>query len=176
MRGRLSCGTRSPNRPIVRIRVSPLCYTSQKGDIGLGGSPLVETAERPPVVLLPDHAPAGLALSRSSASTPYFPNPVRFRFGRARRTREASLRHRVLQRLQSQLLPKIRQERAPGRPRLDRLIDVPLWLRTASRGVRNAFRESCRIPDRRHPSRPSVASADPGRHTARILRCWFRSL
>ena len=176
MRGRLSCGTRSPNRPIVRIRVSPLCYTSQKGDIGLGGSPLVETAERPPVVLLPDHAPAGLALSRSSASTPYFPNPVRFRFGRARRTRETGLRHGVLQRLPSQLQPKIRQERAPGRPRLDHLLDVPMWLRTASRGVWHAFGESSRTSDRGHPGRPGVASANLGGLTARILRRWSRSL
>jgi hypothetical protein len=158
-----------------RILWMAFCATLRRKETGLGGSALAETGERPSAGFVPGHAPAGMALSRGSAPAAGFPDPIRFRLGRARRTRRAGLRHAVLQRREGLLPPKVRQERAPGRPGLDGLVEVPGRLRATSRVVRHAFGGSGGIPGRGSSSRPGGASANFGRLTAWIFRGWFRS-
>jgi len=117
-----------------------------------------------------------MALSRGRAPAAPSPDFVRRWFAPARRKREVELRHAVLQAAEGLPLPEGGQDPAPGRPRLDCLVEMSRRLRSSCYGVRNGGCESGRGSGRGQADRSRIAFANPGPTTTRILRGWFRSL
>jgi len=117
-----------------------------------------------------------MALSRCGAPGAPSPDPIRRWFAPARRKRDVELRHAVLQAAEDLLLPEIGPGGAPGRPRLDRLVEVSRRLRTASCGVRNCGGESGRGSGRSQADRSRVACENSVGTLARMHRDRFRFL
>jgi hypothetical protein len=90
--------------------------------------------------------------------------------------RDVKLRHAMLHAVEGLLLPEIGQETAPGRPKLDCLVELSRRLRSSRYDARNRGGGSSRGSNRGQADGPRVAFANPGRIAAWIRRNWFRSL
>ncbi len=147
---------------------------SAKGEIWLGRSALA--ARAPCVDAFPRPAPSCLARGGREPLVASPPDPLWYRSGPARRTRERQLRHAMLQTIPSLLLPEIGRQRTSGQSGLGRLLELPVQLQTDACGAGNRSPEFGLLEDRVQPGDSCFARAHGARLRARELWCRLRAL
>ncbi len=167
--GRYKVPGRSVPPAIAQMSFFPCATLPTRGEARLEGSAPASIGRRLSACLFPLRAFVGTALNRCIAPGAPSPGPLRFWFAPARQKRDVELRHAVLQAVEDLLLPETGREGPPGRPKVDRLVEVSRRLRPTPCGVRNCSSESDCGSGRSRADHFRVACENPGRITTRTL-------